>query len=335
MLISDLGEFGLIERISSAMKQTLPDKVVGIGDDCAVIPISKELSYLVTTDALVEDVHFIKNKISPQNLGHKSLAVNLSDIAAKGGTPHSVFLTLSLPKNLEVEWIDQFIAGFHNLASKYNTLLLGGDITGSTSKISINVTVIGSAHPDKIKLRSTAKLGDIICVTDSLGDSGAGLAAILGNFKETNESNYLINRHYRPEPHLAQGEFLAQFNSVHAMMDVSDGLYSDIKRIITASHCGATINMNQMPISDQLCRFSEDNHLDPLEIATIGGEDYCLLLTVSPEAFDDVSKAFYQKFKHKLCSIGNITLPKADPIYIRNNKTFSFKQKTFNHFGEN
>ncbi len=332
MILSELGELGLIERLSSKLKQKLPDGVFGIGDDCAVIPVSQELSYLITTDALIEDIHFFKNKILPQDLGHKSLAVNLSDIAAMGGIPHSVFLTLSLPKDLDVYWIDKFFDGFQALASKHNTLLLGGDTTGSVNKIAISLTMIGYVHPQKIKFRSSAQLEDIICVTDFIGDSGAGLASILENQKETDDSVYLISRHFRPEPNIEKGVFLAGQHSVNAMMDVSDGVYSDIQRIMKASHCGVNIDMDRFPISDQLRRFSKKNNIDELEMAATGGEDYCLLFTVSRDGVDELAKLYFEKFKQPFYPIGEITSLNSGLVFMNNKKIVSLQKKIFNHF---
>ncbi len=235
MKLSAIGEFGFIHRISPPFLKNLPNAVVGIGDDCAVLPWKENESLLVTTDMLIEDIHFIRSKISPRDLGYKSLAVNLSDIAAMGGTPESAYLSLGIPKYFDVEWMDDFYTGLHELAESERVHLLGGDTTKSPTHLVINITVLGKANPRLIKYRSTAKQDDIICVTDFLGDSGGGLKCLLENKLFGDDVMYLIQRHHRPRAHIAEGIWLAMQEGVHAMMDVSDGIDSDLHRIMERS----------------------------------------------------------------------------------------------------
>ena len=181
MKVTEIGEFGLIRRFSPPFLAPLAAGELGIGDDCAVLPLPDGSVLLATTDMLVEDIHFLRRAIPPADLGWKSLAVNLSDIAAMGGSPHAAFLSLALPRDVEVEWVDSFFAGLKELAEESGTELLGGDTTRSPERVVVNIAVLGGARPDRVKLRSGARPGDAVCVTGFLGDSGGGLELVYQN----------------------------------------------------------------------------------------------------------------------------------------------------------
>lgn len=332
MNISNLGEFNLINRFSKQFLESLTKGTVGIGDDCAVIPQENRQSLLVTTDMLIENVHFIKNFISAEDLGHKSLAVNLSDIAAMGGIPKYAFLSLALPIDLEITWIDSFFNGFKKIADDFRVHLLGGDTAKSEKSISINVTLIGNIYTENIKLRSNAKHGDIICVTDCLGDSSAGLKSLLENKSIDSDIKYLVERHHHPNPHVNEGQWFATHSKVHAMMDISDGIDSDLKRIMERSSCGAIINLEQIPISDPLLKVSSRFSWNSHELATTGGEDYCLLLTIDPSALEEIQGAYKKEFKTPLYPIGKVTNQIGKLSYQLNGKPLTFQTKGFDHF---
>lgn len=305
--LSEIGEFGLIKRFSKSFLDNLPEGITGIGDDCSIIPYSKTESLLVTTDMLIEDRHFLRNRISPYELGYKSLAVNLSDIAAMGGIPQSAFLSLGIPSTVDVEWIDIFFKGLKDLANETGTLLLGGDTTKSPDRLVVNVAVIGKAETKNIKKRSTARPGDIICVTGLIGDSGGGLISILKDISLDEDVKYLVKQHHLPVPHIKQGKWLSLQKGVNAMMDVSDGIESDIRRIMEASDVGAEIFTENLPVSKQLVNVATKNKWNYFDIALSGGEDYCLLLTVKNELYPDISKRFEEEFNNGLTEIGRIT----------------------------
>jgi thiamine-monophosphate kinase len=329
MKITNIGEFGFINRISPQFLKDLPEAITGIGDDCAVIPISDKKSLLVTTDMLIEDIHFLRDKISPRNLGYKSLAVNLSDIAAMGGKPESIFLSLGLPRDIDVEWLDDFFAGLNDLAIKENLFLLGGDTTKSPKGVVISITVLGKADSELIKYRSSAKKGDVICVTDFLGDSGGGLKALLEKIPLDDEVSFLVGRHHKPRPHLAEGSWLSE-QEVHAMMDISDGIDSDLRRIMEQSNCGADIYIERLPESLQLKNVSGKFGWNTDEIAVTGGEDYCLLLTIAPELYATVSHGFEDEFHRPLYNIGVIT--EMGLTYLKNGEKFDLFRHGFDHF---
>lgn len=291
MKMQQLGEFGLIDRIRKMT--SVPDPSwVGIGDDCAVIPLSPETGgapasdLLVSTDMLVEGTHFLMEDISPRQLGWKSAAVNISDIAAMGGKPIATFLSLALPKTLPEQWMQEFMEGYNGISEKFGAALLGGDTTCSPDRICINVTVLGTCLRGKAKLRSAARPGDLVCVTGTLGDSAAGLRLILGGQKGA--APRLMDRHYTPTPRVEEGLALSCLPGVHAMMDISDGVGSDLRHILDESGVGARIDTGKLPISKELQALCSEKGWDPKELALSGGEDYELLFTMDPQETPDI-----------------------------------------------
>ena len=273
-----LGEFDLISRINEMFPT--PEGVTGIGDDCAILPQRAGMETLVTTDMLMDGVHFLMEDASPYDLGWKSAAVNISDIAAMGGRPVGTFLSFALPKGTSDEWMLQFMRGYKDLSDLSGTPLLGGDTTSSLDRLCINVAVLGECPAGKAKKRSDALPGDLICVTGPLGDSAAGLNAILHGFGMSEAT--LVHRHYRPVPRVSEGLILAETEGVHAMMDISDGIGSDLLHILDASHVGARVDVASIPLSDE-CKAAAARHGWDLRALSIdGGEDYELLFTMAP-----------------------------------------------------
>jgi thiamine-monophosphate kinase len=332
MKLSAIGEFGFIKRISPPLLQFLPQGTIGIGDDCAVIPWKDDTSLLVTTDMLVEDIHFLRAKIPAKDLGYKSLAVNLSDIAAMGGTPQCAFISIGIPADAEVEWLDEFYSGMRTLAESEHVNILGGDTTQSPAHIVINVAVLGIAESQLIKYRSAARTGDYVCVTDYLGDSGAGLRVLLENDCIDDAAQRAIQRHHKPRPQIAEGAWLAAQQGVHAMMDVSDGIDSDIQRIMECSSCGAQIRTECLPLSQTLQRLSKRYGWDTIEIAATAGEDYCLLATIDPRQYSAIAQEFDRKFKRPLTSLGIITEREQGLQYLKDGKPLELKKHGYNHF---
>ena len=238
MDLKELGEFGLIERIKEALGGPMPDGVLGIGDDCAVLPQAGGMETLVSTDMLLEGSHFLRGDIPARLLGWKSAAVNFSDIAAMGGRPVGSFLSLGLPAGLDSDWMDAFLAGYKECSQYCGAPLLGGDTTTSQDGIAINVTVIGQCPRGRSRKRSSAVPGDLVCATGPLGDSAAGLQAILQGVRGSEDAEALVERHYRPVPRVSEGQALAATPGVHAMMDISDGIASDLRHILKASGVG-------------------------------------------------------------------------------------------------
>ena len=304
--------------------------VIGIGDDCAVIPAGSDISWLITTDALVEGVHFLKDQISPKDLGYKTIAVNVSDITAKGGVSKYAFLSIAVPKSIEMTWMNEYMEGIKEICNKWGILLLGGDTVGSKRDIFINLTLVGTAPTKQIKYRDQAKTGDLICVTNYLGDSGGGLKALQGG--NTSDAPSLINEHFCPPVRPEFGPWLSAQAGVHAMMDVSDGLNCYLMHILRKSKKAAVINMEHVPISEALKEACEKNGWDPLSIALTGGEDYCLLFTVCPTDFDRIQNAFQKTFGMPLFTVGYIENPPERLIYRKQGAQVETNFSNFNHF---
>lgn len=343
MKLSDIGEFNFIKQFCKPLETSRKvigryKKICGIGDDCAVIECTNQQVLVVTTDMLIEGTHFLGNHITPEDLGYKSLAVNLSDIAAMGAQARFAFLSIALPSSTELSWIEAFFHGWQSLAETYSVALLGGDTIKSQSLISISVSILGEANANSIKFRHDAKEGDIICVTDFLGDSAAGLDIILSP-SGVYMSNYFINRHYRPRPHLAEGQFLASFSEVHSMMDISDGIESDLQHILEDtntkynSSLGAVINVERLPLSSQLKKLTKDCPEKAYNYALGGGEDYCLLFTAEPIHLAEIKKNYAKKFNSEFYEIGTITKERKGSVkYLLNGADFNLEKHGWNNF---
>lgn len=331
MQFQDWGEEPFIHYLAEQFSSK--GSIVGIGDDCASIPGQGTQAWLVTTDALVEGVHFLKDQIPATDLGYKTVAVNVSDITAMGGKPHYAFLSIALPKTADCTWVRTLMQGIKEACEKWDILLLGGDTVGSKRDIFLNLTLIGSAETKTIKYRHLAQPGDVICVSGHLGDAGGGLKALQEKTPKTENVNYLIHSHFHPQPCPEQGMWLAEQSAVHAMMDLSDGLDCDLKRLIQKSSVGAVIETVKLPLSEPLTRVSLTQGWDPLQLALTGGEDYCLLLSVSADACDALQHAFQKKFGIPLFDIGRITTSqRAKIIYQNGGKVIQTHYANFDHF---
>lgn len=333
--LSAVGEFGFIDRLARSFNQHLPEGVTGIGDDCAVLPWRGDQKLLVTTDLLLDRVHFLKEKIAPRDLGYKALAVNLSDLAAMGGKPLWAFLSIALPAETELAWADQFISGWKSLSDKTQVKLLGGDTTRTTGAVVINVAVLGKARRKYIKYRSGARPGDLVAVTGELGSSEGGLRLLLN--KELRDigspdERSLLRRHFHPRPQLQEGFFLAHQPEVGAMMDVSDGLDSDLRRIMGRSGTGAEVYLEKLPVSPALKRCSQQYGWSLEEVAAAGGEDYCLLITVRPEGYSHLDRRYRQKFGRSLYPVGRITREKGKLIFLEAGQPVVLQKSGFDHF---
>lgn len=306
--------------------------VTGIGDDCAVIPLTQDQSLLMTTDALIEGVHFLKEEISPQELGYKAVAVNVSDIHAMGGEPKYVFLSLAVPHNTKISWLKEFIQGIQRGCMKWDLQLLGGDTVGSKRDVFVNIALLGFCHPAHLKFRDAAKDGDHLYVNHWIGDAAGGLKVLQENIFKDEEAQYLMDAHFKPDPQIKEGQWLAMQSGVHAMMDLSDGLDVDLKRMAKASSCEAEVELTKLPISETLSYFCIQHKWDVNQLALAGGEDYCLLFTVSKDSAEHIEKQFLEKFGHPLHPIGQMKKGKPHLQYVKNGKKIDLKLKPFEHF---
>lgn len=285
------GEFDFIESIGKMFRTMPNNSFEGIGDDCAVLPIGEE-ALVFTSDMLNEGIHFLIDKSTAYQIGYKSLMVNISDVAAMGAKPVATLLSLALPKERFGEWSEEFIRGYKKASKKYGVKLVGGDTTKSESGVCISVTAIGRAPMSNIKRRSAAKVGDAIIVTGRLGASAAGLRDVLAGKLTTRNAKI----HLMPEARVAEGIWLGEQPEVHAMMDISDGISSDLQHIIDNSKKSAIVVEQNLPIA----RGANIND------AFCGGEDYELLFTVDKRKADELAQRFEEKFGKPLYNIGRI-----------------------------
>ncbi len=299
--------------------------IEGIGDDAAILQLNNR-ALLWTTDMLVEGVHFRADWIDARSLGWKSLAVNLSDIAAMGGTPLAALLSLALPPERTGAWLDDFIEGFVECASRYDTLLIGGD-TNRAEHVAVNVTVLGQAEAPL--WRRGARPGDWILVTGALGGSRAGLEWLL--HASPTVAPIDLTPHFRPVPRLREGQLTAQLGA-SAMMDISDGLASDLPKLLWASEVGAILYPHQIPVHPEALRWAQAQGADPALFAIAGGEDYELLITAPPEVARQLLQSVPEETGTPLTHIGQITAENALWLEYPDGRREPLTVQGWNHF---
>jgi thiamine-monophosphate kinase len=289
MKVSETGEFGLIDRLQKMIMDAGVDRakglLIGIGDDCAVWKCSGKIQ-LATVDSMVEGVHFTLDTITWRELGWKSLAINLSDIAAMGGVPRYILINLALPDVTETEDIEELYRGMIELAQQSKTAIVGGNISRAPL-VSITITVIGESVNEHILKRSAARPGDAIAVTGWPGSAAGGLAMFMQKLKFTKEdATYFRNAFLHPVPRLEEGQILVK-NGIAAAIDTSDGLISDLRHICEASKVSTRINIADIPVHELLKKNFKDK---AIEIALSGGEDYNLLFTGNTDIINKIKK---------------------------------------------
>lgn len=283
MKLSDLGEFGFINRIALHHPARNDSVLKGIGDDAAVISFTEELVLLLSTDQLIEGFHFRLDSTDGWKLGWKALAVNLSDIAAMGGVPIGFTLGLGIPaRRLSVEFLDDFYNGITSLGNTMGVELLGGDTSESGERFTISVAIVGKAFKDKVIYRSGGKDGDDLYVTGWVGDAALGLRLLEERVNEKGMER-LLERHLCPTPRTKEGQVLAEREVPHAMIDISDGLLADLGHIVEQSKIGAEVELPRLPLSSEFHSWAAVYASDPMKLAFGGGEDYELLFSASPE----------------------------------------------------
>jgi thiamine-monophosphate kinase len=316
--VRDTGEFGLIDALRAALPPEVvagPALEIGIGDDCAVWRAPVGESVVVTSDSLIEGVHFRLDWTDWERLGHKTLAVNLSDLAAMGAAPGIAVVTLALTGNERVADLVAFYHGLGALAEQTGTLIAGGDIGSAPSEVSFHVTALGSTRSGRTLRRSTAKPGDVIGVSGTLGASAAGYELLKAGGGDPRSSaataDALIDAHLRPRPRLAFGELLLNMGA-GAAMDLSDGLFGDLPKILVASGVSARIDARTIPVAAAVRALFPDLWFD---LATRGGEDYELLFTASWEIFGRIQTAA-AAISTTVTAIGEIVERGGDPLSL-------------------
>lgn len=296
--LSSIGEFGLIEHLTKNNTLKNTSSILGVGDDAAVIGEGK-VKTLVTTDMLVEGIHFDLMYSPYKHLGYKAIAVNLSDIYAMNGTPKQVTVSLALSNHVSVEALNELYEGIYTACDKYKVDLVGGDTTSSQSGLMISVTAIGEANEDEIVYRNGAKINDLICVSGDLGAAYMGLQ-ILEREKKLFQENpkiqpdlenyeYIVERQLKPEPRKDVIDELKKLGiKPTSMIDISDGLSSELIHIGKQSGVGMRIVENKLPIDQQTFSTAEQLNIHPATCALNGGEDYELLFTIPVNDFEKI-----------------------------------------------
>ena len=338
--IASLGEFGLIDHLTKNIELQNASSVLGVGDDAAVIDHFGKQT-VITTDLLIEGVHFDLMYTPLKHLGYKSVIVNLSDVYAMNAIPTQIILSLGISNRFSVEALDEFYEGVYAACDKYDVDLVGGDTTSSQKGFIISVTAIGEVAPDKFVKRSTAQKGDLICVTGDLGGAYVGLLFLEREkkiFLENPQINpdlegeaYVVGKLLKPEARKDIIEFFETNKVVPtAMMDISDGLSSEILHICKQSNLGCILYEEKIPVHDEMKKAIYKFEMDPTACALSGGEDYELLFTISQSEYDKLV------LNEQISVIGYMTEPeKGTHILTKGGGKHVITAQGWNHLNQN
>ena len=316
MDVSASGEFELIAHLTRGLSSS-PDVVLGVGDDCAVLDLNGASLLLATCDTQVEGMHFTRQFSSPEQIGRKALAVNLSDIAAMGGEPRYALISLLLPSDLSRSYLDSIYTGLRHEATRYATAIVGGNIasSGKSASLGIDITLLGTIERGHALTRHGAHNGDTLMVTCTLGDSAAGLYTLQHpDSRYPHDAQEVLRAVYRtPQPRIRAGRVLSQLGPaiVTSMLDLSDGLSGDLSHLCARSNVGARIELARLPLSPSLRSVAASIGSDPFSWALHGGEDYELLFTVSPGNEQRVIEAVHAATGIPVTPIGTMLLSDA------------------------
>jgi thiamine-monophosphate kinase len=336
-----MNEFDFIRKIREQADQhgASSGLVRGIGDDAAVLKSFAGTDVIVSTDLLVEGIDFRRHTTRPNQLGHKALAVSLSDIAAMGARPRWALLSIGVPNDVWDSWfIDSFYEGLFQLADRFGVKLIGGDISRTPERIVINSTAIGECLPGREVFREGARPGDQIYVTGFLGDAAAGLRLIERGARlhddnaaltESNAIEHLLLRQLQPEPRVGWGLLIGDRHLATAMIDISDGLSSDLNHLCDESKVGALVDAHRLPIDQVVTEICGRRALDPLMLALHGGEDFELLFTVKPE---NVSKLPKRVDGVSITHIGEIKEASQGVLISEGSRTWNLEPGGWEHF---
>ena len=338
--LEQLGEFGLIETLTKPFKSTQKSTLKGVGDDAAVLEKNETEVTLISTDMLLEGIHFNLMYMPLKHLGYKSVIVNLSDIYAMNGIPEQITVSIAVSNRFPKEALEEIYEGIHNACKLYNVDLVGGDTTSSVSGLVISITAIGVAKKEDVVYRSGAKENDLIVVSGDLGAAYMGLQ-VLEREKEVYKANpniqpdlegfdYLLERQLKPEARKDVISFLKELDvKPTAMIDISDGLASELFHICNNSDVGVNIYDEKLPIDTKVSTTAIDFNIDPTTCVLNGGEDYELLFTVSQEDYDKI------KGNPHMTVIGHVTSASSGKYLIdKQGSAIELKAQGWNHFKE-
>ena len=299
--VRDIGEFGLIRRLARLLP-TSPYVFEGVGDDCAVVRLGDTVA-LVSCDLFLEHVHFRRSTATPEDIGWKAAAAALSDIAAMGGAPLYVLVSLACPGDTEIAFVEGLCQGLTAAAGQAGAVIVGGDTARSPEAIVLDVAVIGQTVGGRYLCRKGARPGDVLAVTGHVGRSAAGLHAL----EHGHDGPALLAAHRRPQPRYAEGRWLCRRDGVHAMIDISDGLVQDAGHLAEGEGLGVDIDPGRLVSAPELERYCEEHGLDALTFMLTGGEDYELACAIAPDVYDGTVRAFQETFDTALTGVGRFT----------------------------
>ena len=332
--IGDIGEFALIERLQRFLQPPSGSQIVkSIGDDCAVLQPAADADLIVTTDSQEEGVHYRLDWSTPEDIGWRCLAINVSDIAAMAGRPLGAVVALSLPPDLDVAFVDGLYTGMQALAQDMACPTIGGNMTKTTGRISVTITVLGEVPRGQAIYRSGAQPGDAIWVTGTLGGAKAGLEALLHpEAVRDTPAAHALACYRRPQPRLPEALFLRQRAALHSLLDLSDGLSGDLRHICEASGVGAQIEAEAVPIHDDTRRIAQVLNADPLSYALHGGEDFELCFTAPPGSIETIQADFEQQFNLSLVRVGAIQHGEGVTLAQPDGSTAILPSRGYDHF---
>jgi len=327
MRIKQIGEFGLIESIKKKIFAKDRQVLVNIGDDAAVIKSSPKRLLVFTTDTLVEKVHFNLRYFNFEQVGWKTMTANLSDIAAMGGLPKYALVTIGLPKFIESEDVLSLYRGINKIARRYDCKIIGGDTTLSPQNLFVTIALLGEVEPGLFVKRTGAQKGDMICVTGNLGESQAGLEYL----KKYGRGNLpLVRKHLQPYPRIRQARILVRNLKINSMIDISDGLSSELFHLTRETNLGAVVYEDKLPLSPTCRKLASILNLSPLSLALSSGEEYELLFTIGKKELNKIDSI---KRRVNLSIIGEVVdQSKSIRLVQSSGKTRDLKKTGFVHF---
>ena len=327
MTVADLGERALLARVLSRLPRTNAAVIVGPGDDAAVLALGRNERLVVTTDAVVEGVHFLRAFSSPADIGHKALAVNLSDLAAMGATPRWALLSLVLPGSMPVSDVEELVDGLAALASRHEVSVVGGNMTRTDGALVVDVTAGGEVSPRKWTTRGGAKAGHSIYVSGTIGGAVAGLEMLRAGKTDA----ACIARHRRPEPRVRLGIAMGRAKVARAAMDLSDGLADALKQVAFASGVGVRVDAESLPIDAGAREWWDARGIDPVIAALGGGDDYELLFAVAPKSGGALRSVSRHVADPPLTKIGVFTKDPRELVIVRAGREEALPEG-FEHF---
>jgi thiamine-monophosphate kinase len=332
--VADLTEHDLIGRIASQLPQGPDWLVVGPGDDGAVVRRERNVLDVITTDACVEGVHFDRRFVPPDAIGHRALAVNLSDLAAMGAAPRLGTLSLAMPGTLTLADFDGIVGALLALARRHDTTVVGGNLSRSPGPLVLDLTLIGTVRPRRVLVRAGAKPGDEVFVSGTIGAARAGLEMCgedPAGAHADQDADSPRGRYLRPEPRVRLGLMLGRNQAATACMDLSDGLADGLRQIARASHVGLAIDAESLPIDPAARAWFEARGRDPIDEAIAGGDDYELLFTVSPRRHGRLNAVTRLVRGLRLTRIGTVT--RGTGVVVQRDGRSEVLPPGFAHFG--